>query len=116
MTNYATFASDGKPRTIKIESPADGTQVFSSVAIKGSVTMTPAEKGLLYHIYDLSGIELSAGPISVTAARPGGSGTFEALIPLGKVLSGAVIRIEVQDTNPADSSLLAMDSVELVVK
>jgi hypothetical protein len=32
------------------------------------------------------------------------------------VLSGAVIRLEVQDISAADGSLLAMDSVELVVK
>jgi hypothetical protein len=116
MTNYTTFTSDGKPQTIKIESPEDGAQVFSSVPIKGSVAITPAEKNLMYHIYDVSGIELSAGQIPVTVAKPGGQGTFDALIPLGKVLSGAVIRIEVQDTDAADASLLAMDSVELVVK
>jgi immunoglobulin-like protein involved in spore germination len=116
MTEYATFTADGKPRTISIESPANGTEVFTSVPIKGKVAIAPFENNLAYRIYDISGIEVSAGPITVSAANPGGAGTFEALIPLGNILSGALIRIEVQDLSPADGSLLAMDSVELVVK
>ncbi|HEU4745955.1 MAG TPA: hypothetical protein VFS61_12005, partial [Anaerolineales bacterium] len=63
-----------------------------------------------------SGIELSAGAIMVSAPDPGAPGTFEAVIPLGNILSGAIIRLEVQDLSAADGSLLAMDSVELVVK
>jgi immunoglobulin-like protein involved in spore germination len=116
MTDYATFTPDGKPRTITIESPANGTEIFTSVPIKGKVAIAPFENNLAYRIYDISGIEVSAGPISVSAPNSGAAGTFEALIPLGKILSGALIRIEVQDLSPADGSLLAMDSVELVVK
>jgi hypothetical protein len=116
MTDYTTFTPDGKPRTIAIESPTNGTPVFTSVPIKGKVAIAPFENNLAYRIYDVSGIELSAGPISVSAPDPGAVGTFDAIIPLGKVLSGALIRIEVQDLSAADGSLLAMDSVELVVK
>jgi hypothetical protein len=116
MTDYATFTSDGKPRTITIESPANGTEVFTSVPIKGKVAIAPFENNLAYRIYDISGIEVSAGPISVSALKAGAAGTFDALIPLGNVLSGTLIRIEVQDLSAADDSLLAMDSVELVVK
>ena len=46
----------------------------------------------------------------------GAAGTFDTTIPLGNILSNTVIRIEVQDISAADGSLLAMDSVELVVK
>ncbi len=116
MTDYATFTPDGKPRTITIESPANGTEVFTSVPIKGKVAIAPFENNLAYRIYDISGIEVSAGPISVSAPNAGAAGTFDALIPLGNILSGALIRIEVQDLSAADGSLLAMDSVELVVK
>ena len=116
MTDYATITSAGKPRTITIESPGNGTEVFTSVPIKGKVAIAPFENNLAYRIYDVSGIELSAGPISVAVSTPGAPGTFEALIPLGNILSGALIRIEVQDLSAADGSLLAMDSVELVVK
>lgn len=116
MTDYATFTPDGKPRTITIESPVNGAEVFTSVPVKGNVAIAPFENNLAYRIYDISGIELSAGPISVSAPDLGQPGTFEALIPLGSILSGALIRIEVQDLSAADGSLLAMDSVELVVK
>jgi hypothetical protein len=116
MIDYTTFTPDGRPRTITIESPADGSEVFTSVPIKGNVAIAPFENNLAYRIFDVSGIELAAGPVAVSAPDLGAPGTFDAIIPLGKVLSGAVIRIEVQDVSAADGSLLAMDSVELVVK
>ena len=116
MTDYTTFTPDGRPRTIRIESPANGTEVFSSVEIKGSVAIAPFENNLTYSIEDLGGVELARGAISVTAPDLGGPGTFEAVIPLGDILSGAVIQLEVQDISAADGSLFAMDSVELVVK
>mgnify|MGYP003575147159 CR=1 FL=1 len=116
MIDYTTFTPDGQPRTITIESPANGAEVFTTVPIKGKVAIAPFENNLVYRIVDLSGIELSAGPIAVTAPDLGAPGTFDAIIPLGNNLSGAIIRIEVQDISAADGSLLAMDSVELVVK
>jgi len=116
MTDYTTFTPDGRPRTITIESPTNGTEVFTSVQMKGDVAIAPFENNLVYRIFDISGIELSAGPIAVSAPDLGAPGSFDAVIPLGKVLSDSVIRIEVQDLSAADGSLLAMDSVELVVK
>jgi hypothetical protein len=116
MTDYATFTPDGKPRTISIDSPVNGSEVFSSVPINGKVAVAPFENSLAYRIYDVAGVELSAGALPVTMPSNGGPGTFNAVIPLGDVLSGAVIRLEVQDVSAKDGSLLAMDSVELVVK
>jgi hypothetical protein len=116
MIDYTTFTPDGNPRTITIESPADGADAFASVPVKGKVAIAPFENNLVYRIYDVSGIELSAGAIPVTAAEPGGPGTFDAVVKLGNALSGAIIQLEVQDLSAADGSLLAMDSVELVVK
>jgi len=116
MTDYTTFTPAGAPRTITIESPADGTEVFSSVQIKGSVAIAPFENNLTYSIQDVGGVELSRGAISVSAADPGATGRFDTVIPLGNILSGVVIKLEVQDISAADGSLFAMDSVELVVK
>ena len=64
----------------------------------------------------MGGVELSAGAVPVTAAGPGTSGTFNEMISLGNALSNALIILEVQDVSAQDGSLLAMDSVELVVK
>lgn len=116
MTDYVTFTSDGRPRTITIEAPKDGTEVFNSVPIKGSVAVAPFENNLVYRIYDVGNVELAIGSIGVNSNELGGPGTFEQTILLGNILSGAAIRIEVQDINAEDGSLFAMDSVELVVK
>jgi hypothetical protein len=116
LTNYTSLTPDGKPRTITIESPADGAQVDSSIHIKGNVTIAPFENTLAYRVYSTGDVELASGPIQVSAADMGGPGTFDSIISLGSILSGAVVRIEIQDLSAADGSLLAMDSVELVVK
>lgn len=117
MTDYTTFAPDGKPRTISIEAPANKSEVYSSVTMKGSVAIAPFENTLTYRIYDIGGVELSVGSIPVTMPDPNvPEGTFNTVIPIGNILSGVTVRIEVQDLSAADGSLLAMDSVELVVK
>lgn len=116
MTDFTTFTPDGRPRTITVESPANGSEVFSSIQVKGSVAIAPFENNLTYSIQDVGGIELARGAINVSAADPGAPGTFDEVISLGNILSGAVIKLEVQDISAADGSLFAMDSVELVVK
>ena len=116
MTDFTTFTPDGRPRTITIESPANGSEVFSSIQVKGSVAIAPFENNLTYSIQDVGGIELARGAIRVSAADAGEPGTFDEVISLGNILSGAVIKLEVQDISAADGSLFAMDSVELVVK
>ena len=116
MTDFTTFTPDGRPRTITIEAPAPGAEVFSTVQIRGSVAIAPFENNLTYSIKDVVGVELSRGAIGVDSAEPGASGTFEAQIPIGNILSNAVVILEVQDLSAEDGSLLAMDSVELVVK
>ena len=116
LTNYVTYTPAGDPRTITIESPANGTPVSGSVQVKGSVAVAPFENNLTYSIKDGAGVELSRGAVPVTAADMGGPGTFEALISLGKILSNTVIFVEIQDVSAEDGSLLSMDSVELVVK
>jgi hypothetical protein len=116
MTDYSTFTPDGKPRTITITTPTNDAESYSSVQFKGSVSIAPFENNLTYRIYDLVGVELSVGSITVTAPELGGPGTFDSIISLGNTLSGSVVRVEIQDISAADGSLFAMDSVELVVK
>jgi hypothetical protein len=116
MTDYTTFTPDGRPRTITIETPVSGTETYSSIQFRGTVAIAPFENNLTYRIYDLVGVELSVGSITVKAAELGGPGTFDSVISLGNILSGSAVRVEIQDISAADGSLLAMDSVELVVK
>ena len=116
MTNLATFTPDGKPRTIKIQSPLNNAEASNSIHVKGSVAIAPFENNLAYSIKDGVGVELSRGSINVNTADPGGPGTFEAVIPLGNIISNTVIFLEIQDISAADGSLMGMDSVQLVVK
>lgn len=116
MSDYTTFTPDGRPRTITIESPDHGTEIFSTVQVKGSVAIAPFENNLTYSIKDGTGIELSRGAVSVSAPDLGAPGTFDETISIGSIISGTVITIEIQDISAADGSLFAMDSVQLVVK
>lgn len=116
LSDYSTEAPGNQPRAITIEAPVNGAQVSGLVRLKGSVTVTPAESNLIYHIYDLGGLELSVGPITVDAPTPGGPGTFEKAVDLGNILTNTSIRLAVEDLNPEDGSLFAMNSVLLQVK
>ena len=116
MVDYVTFTPAGTPRTITIEAPPTGSEVYRSVQVRGRVAIAPFENTLTYRIYDVGGVELAAGAINVSAPDLGAPGTFDSVIKLGNILSGAFIRLEVQDISAADGSLLAMDSIELVVK
>ena len=118
LVDFVTFTPSGAPRTITIEAPPSGAEVTSSVQVRGSVAIAPFENTLAYRIFDLAGVEMAAGAITVNAPDLGAPGTFDAVIQLGSGLSGAgaTVRLEVQDISAADGSLLAMDSIELVVK
>jgi hypothetical protein len=116
IVDYATFTPAGTPRTITIDAPPNGAQASNSIQVRGKVAIAPFENTLAYRIYDVGGVELAAGSINVTTPDLGAPGTFDSVIKLGSILSGAVIRLEIQDISARDSSLLAMDSVELVVK
>ena len=116
MTSTTTFTPDERPRTITIEFPAYGTEIFDSVQVRGSVAIAPFENNLTYSVKDGAGLELSRGAVPVTAAELGGPGTFDTIISVGDILENTVVFIEIQDISVADGLLLSMDSVGLVVK
>jgi len=116
LTSYSTQTPAGEPRVIIIEEPVNTAQVSGIVRLRGNITITFSEMNLIYRIYDLGGVELSAGPVDVDAPDPGAPGTFEKAVDLGSILTDTTIRIEVQGINKADNSLFAMDSVLLQVR
>ena len=116
LTNYTTTTPDGKQRTIEIMSPADGTEVTEFVQVSGAVSIAPFENNLSYVIYDEAGNELATGPVTVTAPDLGTPGTFSELISLSGILADTSIYLTIQDFSAADGSILALDSVKLVVK
>ena len=116
MTDYSTITPSGDLRRITIEAPVDGIQVSGVIRLKGNITISPFENNLVYRVYDLGGVELSAGPINVESIGLGAPGTFEKAIDMGGILTNTTVRIEVEDVNVADGSLFAMDSVILQVR
>lgn len=116
LTDYSTVTPGGQPRLIMIEAPVDGIEVSGIVRLKGNISIAPFENNLVYRVLDLGGVELSVGPISVEAPALGAAGTFEKAIDLGNIITNTTIRIEVEDKNIDDGSLLAMDSVLLHVR
>ena len=116
LTNYSTLTSAGEPRAITIEAPVEDAQVSGIIRLLGNITIAPFENNLVYRVYDLGGVELSAGPITVEAPDLGAPGTFEKAIDLGNILTNTTIRIQVEDRNVADGSLFAMDSVILQIR
>ncbi len=117
LRDFSTQAADGRWREILITVPLDGEST-ANVKLTGTVTVSPFENNLSYHVFDAAGTELAAGPVPVSAAGAGlgTPGTFDTLIPLSAIPAGATLRIEIQDLSAADGSLLAMDSVILTIK
>lgn len=111
-----SFTPDGRERSITIESPADGADVSGPVEVAGSFTISPFENTLTYRVYDAAGTEMAAGPISVTADELGGPGSFEVTIDLSAIPADRPVRIAIQDISAADGTIMAMDSVNVVVQ
>lgn len=115
LMKFTSVTPGGQTREIKINLPVDG-DISHSVQVKGDVTIAPFENNLSYHVIDLHGAEMAAGPLPVTAPDPGAPGTFDSLIDLSLIPAGSTIFLQIEDLSAADGSLLAMDSVQLVVK
>ncbi len=105
----------GLERVITIESPFDGSEVSGTVQIKGNVTIAPFENNLSYRIYAGGGNELAAGPLMVSAPDLGAPGTFDATLDLSAFPPGPILLV-IADFSAADGSVLAMDSVQLIVR
>lgn len=116
LTNYTTLTPSGELRQIIIIAPVEGAQVSGIIRLLGNITISPFENNLVYRVFDLGGVELSAGPITVEATGPGAPGEFEKAVDLGNILTNTTVRIAVEDRSAADDSLLAMDSIFLQVR
>lgn len=116
LTGSTTRTPAGELRQITIEAPVNTAQVSGIIRLLGNITIAPFENNLVYRVYDLGGVELSAGPITVESTGPGAPGKFEKAIDLGDILTDTTVRIAVEDRSAADNSLIAMDSIFLQVR
>ncbi len=116
LTDFSSQTPAGELRQITIEAPVDTAQVSGIIRLLGNITVAPFENNLVYRVYDLGGVELSAGPIPVETSAPGAPGEFEKAVDLGNILTNTTVRVTVEDRNAADDSLFAMDSIFLQVR
>ena len=116
LTNYTTGAPTNQQRRIEITSPLNGTEASGSVQVSGTISIAPFENNLTYYIYDAAGYQFAAGPLTVTASEAGAPGTFNENFTLAEIPAGTTIFLEIHHQSAADGSLLAMDTLKMVVK
>lgn len=115
LVRATTRLPSGQERAINIESPSAGAEVTGQITLAGAVTIAPFENTLTLHVYNAQGNELTVAPIMVNAPDFGAAGTFTATLDVSAFPAGR-IRIVIADLSAADGSILALDSVEVVVK
>lgn len=115
LVHATTRLDDGRERAITIESPLDGEEVSGQIVISGNVTIAPFENTLTVRVYNEQGNELFVGPVTVAAPELGAAGTFTVTIDASAFPRGRV-RIVIADLSAADGSVLALDSLELVIR
>lgn len=116
LTHFVSYTGSSTPqREIFLSSPAAGDSVSGSMTVVGMITILPFENTLAYAIFDKDENKLASGTFTVTPGA-GASGTFSASIDLSGIPVGASVRLEVSSLSPANGSLLAMDSVYVLVK
>jgi len=117
LSRFSTKTPDGNERVIRIESPANGTEINGPFILKGSISISPFENTLSYAVF----LQGSPDPIEqagffVNADGLGGPGTFELALDLGKHNAKGPVRVEISDVSAADGSYLDLNTVYLVLK
>ncbi|PWH12121.1 MAG: hypothetical protein DDG60_15075 [Anaerolineae bacterium] len=117
LASFSSQTPTGAERIINIEAPANDVQVEKIFTLRGSVSIAPFENNLVYKVYIPGNSEpLTSGPLMVNAPDLGAPGTFE--LPLNFSASGysGPVRITLSDLSAADGSLMALDTLFVVVK
>ncbi len=117
IVRYSSTTSSGSSRIIQINDPADGSEFSSPFTVRGSTTISPFENTLSYAIFKNGVSEpiLKAG-FTVQTSEPGGPGTFILPLDLTQINYHGQIRIEITDFSLADGSILARDSIFVLLK
>ena len=115
LVNATSQTPGGLSRVISIESPLAGQDVSGAMVIRGSVSIAPFENNLVMRVYNENGNELFVSPVMVDAPDMGAPGTFNVTLDLSAFPPGRIL-IELSDLSAADGSVLALDSVMVVVR
>ncbi len=116
FTSISMKTANGLERVITIDSPADGSSASWPLTITGKVTVAPFENNLLYVVFDANNNELKQGSFLVNADQPGSPGTFSLSFDLSSSGVTGPVRIQIEDSSPANGSILALGSVTVIIK
>jgi hypothetical protein len=115
LVRYCTFVTADTENKIVIDAPVDQQEVSGLVEITGSMPIAPFENTLALRVVDAAGNILIEQPFMVSAADMGAPATFENTVDLSGLAGGQTVRIELLDLSAADGSIIAMNSVEVVL-
>lgn len=116
MTRLITRTADGRERVITIDSPLDGSAASWPLAVSGHVAVAPFENNLVYSVFGAKNNQVTTGSLIVNADQPGGPGTFSFSLDLGNAALTGPVRIQIEDSSPADGSILALASITVNIK
>lgn len=118
QTRHTSKLPDGvTERIIKIDAPADGSELSGPFTLSGSVTVSPFENTLGYKVFLEGATEpVVQSALMVNAAEMGGPGTFSVPLDLTQAGVHGKVRIEITDVSAADGSSLAVASVFVTIK
>jgi hypothetical protein len=116
MTRLTSRTTDGKDRSITINTPADGVSITNPFTVNGSETIAPFENTLAYRVFLPDGTKVNESTLLVDSGGiAGGPGTFSQPFNLSNAgITGPVI-LQFLDLSAADGTTLAMGSVVLTV-
>jgi hypothetical protein len=106
----------GEVRAIAITSPAPGATVSVPCIIKGTITIAPFENNLELNAYTADLTQRAMAPVMVKSAGLGAPGTFEVTLTLSPPGTSGLIFVTIADRSAVDGSILALASLQLVVK
>jgi hypothetical protein len=117
LRRLSSTSGDGTQRTVWLDVPTqDARAPAGPVRIQGRLSAAPSGNALRLRIFDHdSGQErvVASLPATLSASQ---EPVFEATVDLGSIARGSRLRIEVADVNPADGSVLALDSVIVMIE
>ncbi len=100
-------------QAISLEAPPAGATVSAPLVLRGATAALPIDGKLTYRIFDSQGSLVGSGTMPVVG--PAGSiGRFDASVNYTAPLAGPG-RVEVLEINPADGSIRAVASVNVIL-
>jgi hypothetical protein len=116
LTDLRSETPAGQIRVITMTSPEPGATVGASFTLRGTVTIAPFENNLELQAFTADMTEVALAPVTVVASELGGPGTFEVTVTMPHAGITGPVFVTVTDRSAVDGSVMALASVQVVVK